>query len=111
MRIVHVAIVLPLLTVAFPFACGPRTLGFLPPDDAGAESDVTAAPDQAATTFGGTTTADAQGPLSVIQVGGGPSPSGLGGRQSSPGSACTGSLHSAVYPNGQDLATRPATQE
>src|SRR5260370_2292477 len=110
MRIVHVAIVLPLLTVAFPFACGPRTLGFLPPDDAGAESDVTAAPDQAATTFGGTTTSDAQGPLSVIQVDGGPSPSGLGGRQSSPGSGCTGDLQSVVDPNGQVVATCPPDQ-
>src|ERR1700687_442264 len=74
MRIVQVAIVLPLLTVAFPFACAgpPQTLGFLPSNDAGKGSDVVAAPDKAATTF------DAQGVIQVIHVDGGPSPSGSG---------------------------------
>jgi hypothetical protein len=87
LRIVRSGIALPALTVAVAFGCSaaPQTLGFLAGDDAGAASDVTAAPDQAVTTFGD----------------GGPSPAGLG---------CSGDLQSVVDANGHVVETCPPDQ-
>ncbi len=59
MRLIHAAIVLPLLTVALPFACAatPQTLGYLPSDDAGHlgsdASDGGTAGEGGSPTFGG----------------------------------------------------------